>query len=98
MTEQNQAADAAKKQAADEKAARDKKQAEQRTAATGKPTPTQEENDRRALGEAFPEHEPDGSGPDPYAARQVEAKPGGGGYQTRAQTPQPHTTTRRHET
>ena len=32
---------------------------------TGKPTPTQEENDRAALGEHVVDKEPDGSPPDP---------------------------------
>ncbi len=50
----------------------------------GKPTPTQDENDRTAMGEHVIEHEDDGSGPDPNApadkarhaqtqTRQVEA-------------------------
>jgi hypothetical protein len=48
----------------------------------GKPTPTQEENDRFALGEHVTEKEDDGSGPD-YAQRMLEAQRPGGGYQTR---------------
>jgi hypothetical protein len=48
----------------------------------GKPTPTQEENDRFALGDHVTEKEDDGSGPD-YAQRVLEAQRPGGGYQTR---------------
>lgn len=67
----------------------------------GKPTPTQEENDRAKLGEHVLDKEDDGSGPDPYneanerarratvEGRQMEPKrqtrPG---YETRAATPQ----------
>jgi hypothetical protein len=61
----------------------------------GKPTPTQEEADRAALGEHVLQHEDDGSGPDataatrPAEAKQAEAKPGQrAGYQTRQTTPQ----------
>ena len=55
----------------------------------GKPTPTQEENDRAAMGEHVVNKEPDGSGEEPNQptqhTRQSEAnKPGGGDYQTRA--------------
>lgn len=68
----------------------------------GKPTPTQDENDRAMLGEHIIEHEADGSDLDPGGMveflpgekRHLEARPGGGGYQTRqsqaqarAQTP-----------
>lgn len=56
----------------------------------GKPTPTQDENDRFAMGEHIHEHEDDGSGPDPHiVTRQVEAKrPGASGsYQTRSVRP-----------
>jgi hypothetical protein len=61
----------------------------------GKPTPTQEENDRAALGEHVLEKEDDGSGPDPnnlaqnVRAKAVEAKKPSAQYQTRAATPQP---------
>src|SRR4029077_7344369 len=55
-----------------------------------KPTPTQEENDLAASGGYVPEHEDDGSGPDPNnvaQTRQSEAKPQSGqargGYATR---------------
>ena len=62
-----------------------------------KPTPTQEENDRAALGEHVIEKEPDGSEPTeeamPYEARtqtrHLEPKPPAPavGYQTRALPP-----------
>jgi hypothetical protein len=62
----------------------------------GKPTPTQEENDRAALGEHIAEHEADGSDPDPNQTRQLEAvKPSGAGYQTRASTAGSHSSTHR---
>jgi hypothetical protein len=51
-----------------------------------RPTPTQEENDRAKLGEHVMEKQDDGSGPDSYAARAIEAGPGAG-YQTRTMTP-----------
>jgi hypothetical protein len=65
-----------------------------------KPTPTQEENDRFALGEHVVEHEPDGSpvegqAPDPQhkTTKQQEAqKPSGSGYQTRQHEPTRSTT------
>lgn len=41
----------------------------------GKPTPTQEENDRAALGEHILEHEDDGSGPDPSNRAPGSSKP-----------------------
>jgi hypothetical protein len=61
-----------------------------------KPTPTQDENDRAALGEHIVEHEPDGSPeeedsrPDPRGStreRHMQADRGAS-YQTRAQQPQ----------
>jgi hypothetical protein len=60
----------------------------------GKPTPTQEENDRAAMGEHILEHEADGSdvqeplGVPPAGSKQLGAKPAGG-YQTRQAQPQP---------
>jgi hypothetical protein len=39
-----------------------------------KPTPTQAENDRAALGEHILEHEDDGSGPDPFAEANEQAR------------------------
>jgi hypothetical protein len=67
----------------------------------GKPTPTQDENDRAALGEHVLEKEDDGSGPDPNNLPQnaprrtaeeqkaAEARRPSATYQTRAATPQP---------
>jgi hypothetical protein len=56
----------------------------------GKPTPTQDENDRAALGEVDFAKEDDGSGPDAYAAKNLEAQRHAqrGGYQTRQVAPQ----------
>ena len=54
-----------------------------------KPTPTQAENDRAALGEHILEHEDDGSGPDPHVEAQtkhVEAGKPAQSYQTRHTT------------
>jgi len=50
----------------------------------GKPTPTQAENDRFALGEYILHHEEDGSDPEEQKALQG-GKPGS--YQTRQSTP-----------
>jgi len=61
----------------------------------GRPTPTQDENDRAKLGEHILDHEDDGSGPDPHAQKNLEAQHATGGYQTRdvrADRPGPHTT------
>jgi hypothetical protein len=83
-----------KKRLADEKTARDKKQAEQRSAMQGsKPTPTQEENDLTASGEHVTEHEPDGSPPDPNVAQPdppVEPPPEGGATTAREAKPAAH--------
>jgi hypothetical protein len=68
--------------------------------AESKPTPTQEENDRAALGEHVTEHESDGSPPDPVVP-EVDPRHGEthtrhldprkpapqGGYQTRTAQP-----------
>jgi hypothetical protein len=60
----------------------------------GKPTPTQEENDRAALGEHIAEHEHDGANPDELAQpltmdhRHQEAG-SGASYRTRQATAQP---------
>jgi hypothetical protein len=40
----------------------------------GRPTPTQAENDRAALGEYVHEHEDDGSGPDPFEEANAHAR------------------------
>jgi hypothetical protein len=64
--------DATRKRLADEKAARDKRQAAAREGLEGsKPTPTQEENDLAASGVKV-ELEPDGSPEQPPAPPQVE--------------------------
>jgi hypothetical protein len=75
--------DAAKKQLAEEQKASNKSREDFAERTKGKPTPTQEENDLHALGAHFPEHEADGSGPDPHMTKQIEANRPAGGYQTR---------------
>jgi len=59
-----------------------------------RPTPTQDENDRAALGEHILEHEDDGSGPDPNVVEAQErekkmqqARKPSADYQTRQATP-----------
>jgi hypothetical protein len=85
-----------KKRLADEKTAREKKQAEQRAASAGvKPTPTQEENDLAASGEHLTEHEPDGSPPDPNVTQPPTEPPptegeGGAGTTSREAKPAAH--------
>lgn len=73
-----------KKKNAEEKAAREKMQAEQRQRATGKPTPTQEELDAANSGETATEHEADGSAVEGEVAKQLEANKPAAGYETRA--------------
>jgi hypothetical protein len=41
-----------------------------------KPTPTQAENDRTAMGEHILQHEDDGSGPDQFAEQNAAAQAG----------------------
>lgn len=65
----------------------------------GRPTPTQEENDRAALGEHVADKEPDGADPDPGGqpggilsdkqkrTKQETAAHSSGTYQTRQATP-----------
>jgi hypothetical protein len=81
-----------KKRLADAKEAQEKTRREYEEKSQGKPTPTQEENDRAALGEHVVEKEADGSpeeGPTTGTqTRHAEAKPGGD-YQTRAAKPAP---------
>jgi len=86
-------ADTARKEAlekAREATEKTRKDAQERLS-KGKPTPTQDENDRFALGEHILEHEDDGSGPEEHntLTRNVEAKrpAAGAGYQTRASQP-----------
>lgn len=89
-----QANETAKKRMAENKEARDVGDAQRAALAKGVPTPTQEECDIACAG-GHPELAEDGSGPPDAAAqkRQVEAGRGGG-YQTRASTPQPHQASR----
>jgi hypothetical protein len=90
MTDPNQATnDAAKKQFAEDKAARAKQDEQRERNMKGKPTPTQEENDLAVLGAHITEHEDDGSGPDPNQTKQIEPdkQPARGGYATRASSP-----------
>jgi hypothetical protein len=79
----------AKKRLAEEQQVSDKIRADFLERMKGKPTPTQQENDLAALGAHFTEHEEDGSGPDPYAAKQVEASKPAASYQTRQATAAP---------
>jgi hypothetical protein len=53
----------------------------------GKPTPTQDENDRAALGEHVLEKEDDGSGPELHTRAMEGERPAG--YQTRQATAAP---------
>jgi hypothetical protein len=92
---QEQLSETGKKQLERGQQAREKSTEQYRERTKGKPTPTQEENDRAALGEHIPQKADDGSGPDPYeqerpdlhGTRATEAQPAGT-YQTRQQQPQ----------
>jgi hypothetical protein len=64
----------------------EKSKAEFADRSKGKPTPTQEENDMSALGAHILEHEADGSDPDPYIGKNLEAT-APRAYQTKASTP-----------
>ena len=77
--------EAAAKRLADERQAQEITRAQFAARMKGKPTPTQEENDLAASGATFHMHEDDGSGPDPYAHRQMEAGEAAH-YQTREHT------------
>jgi hypothetical protein len=92
MADQAQATDmeAAQKQLAQEQQLTEKSKQEYAERTKGKPTPTQQENDLAACGAHFHEHEPDGSDPDPYATKEMEAKKPTGGYQTRQVTSSRH--------
>jgi|SRR4029077_19619394 len=88
--------EAAKRQLDENRVVRERSYAEYQERMKGKPTPTQEENDRAALGEHVTEKEDDGSGPDPGVhaqqqlkqQRQSEAQSSSkGGYQTRSVPP-----------
>jgi hypothetical protein len=80
------------KKAAQETAERKQKVVDEayKRMSAGKPTPTQQENDRAALGEHVAQHEADGSEEEPRFGeqKQAEAKPGQrAGYQTRQVPP-----------
>jgi len=81
----------AKKRLAEERKLSDRSRAEYAERSKGKPTPTQEENDLAALGAHILEHEDDGSGPDPFQTRNLEADKTGqkSSYQTKQATPKP---------
>jgi hypothetical protein len=64
----------AKKLHVEEQKASEKSRADFAERTKGKPTPTQEENDIVALGGHILEHEDDGSAPDPYATKNLEAE------------------------
>jgi hypothetical protein len=92
---QEQLSESSKKELERGRQAREKSLEQYSERTKGKPTPTQEENDRAALGEHIPQKEYDGSGPDPYeqerpnaygVTRATEAQPAGT-YQTRQQQP-----------
>jgi hypothetical protein len=85
--------EAAKKQLASDKEARQRSTEEYQKRMKGRPTPTQEECDLIKLGAAPDALEPDGSDPDPnnglifgQHSRQLEPAHSGGGYQTRQST------------
>jgi hypothetical protein len=80
------AAEHAKKQLAEDRKIVERSRAEYAEHSKGKPTPTQEENDLAALGAHIIEHDDDGSGPDPYVVRNMEAASKGrpATYQTKA--------------
>jgi uncharacterized protein YdaU (DUF1376 family) len=84
----NEQTTAAKKRLDEERAAREKaNEAQAKTAAGTKPTPTQAENDLAAMGVHLMEHEHDGSA-DPNEAQTKQAEAGGrGSYKTRTATP-----------
>ena len=84
----NEQTTAAKKRLDEERAARDKaNEAQAKTAAATKPTPTQAENDLAAMGVHLMEHEHDGSA-DPNEPQTKQAEAGKrGSYQTRTATP-----------
>jgi len=86
--------EAAKKQLASDKEARQRSNEEYQKRMKGRPTPTQEECDLIKLGAAPDSLEPDGSEPDPNNglifggphSRHLEPAHSGGGYQTRQST------------
>ena len=91
MTEyaENAATENARKQLAESRKETERMKGDYKERSKGRPTPTQEENDMAALGAHIHRHEDDGSGPDPYTTRHMEARPGGGEYRTRETTAGP---------
>jgi hypothetical protein len=85
---ENAATDNARKQLAENRKEIDRMKGDYKERSKGRPTPTQEENDMAALGAHIHKHEDDGSGPDPYTTRHIEARPGGD-YRTRDSTAGP---------
>lgn len=81
--------EAAKKALAEEQVATETSRAEYSSRVHGTPTPTQEELNMSMLGASILEHDDDGSGPDPYAAKSLEAGKGAT-YQTRQVHAAPH--------
>jgi hypothetical protein len=80
---------AKKKMAEDEERVKDSTEMNNKRMAA-RPTPTQEEANLSALGVPIVRHDDDGSGPEPVREvvfRQVEAKPGSPGYNTRTAAP-----------
>jgi len=69
----------------------DRSRAEAAERLRGRPTPTQEENDRAKLGEHILTHEDDGSGPDlnseEYKKKHAQASSTGASYSTRTAKP-----------
>ena len=83
------ATEAAKKLLAAEKELADQVRAEFAARSKWRPTPTQEEIDHTMLGAHITAHDDDGSGPEPWNTRALEAAKGGG-YQTRQVTATQH--------
>ena len=81
--------EAAKKLYAAEKEAADQARAEFAARSKWRPTPTQDELDHTMLGAHITMHDDDGSGPEPWNTRALEAAKGGG-YQTRQVTATQH--------
>jgi len=80
------ATEAAKKLLAAEKELADQVRAEFAARSKWRPTPTQDELDHTMLGAHITMHDDDGSGPEPWNTRALEAGRAGG-YQTRQITP-----------
>jgi hypothetical protein len=89
----NEAMERAKKLVAEDKKVADHSKQVFQERATGKPTPTQEENDLAAHGATFEHHEDDGSPLDPFinqpgesSQKHAQATGRPAGYQTRHTT------------